>query len=73
MTLAVFIDGNMQKLYGHTSNTERFHINLRCGPVLSIPPVRSTIYGTDSVHFLGPLIWSKLPNLVKSSRSISFY
>ena len=45
--------------------------NLRWGPVLFIPPARSTIYGTNSVHFLGSLIWNRLPNLVKSSRSIS--
>ena len=45
--------------------------NLRRGPVLFIPPARSTIYGTNSVHFLGSLIWNRLPNLVKSSRSIS--
>ena len=45
--------------------------NLRRGPVLFIPPARSTIYGTNSVHFLGSLIWNGLPNLVKSSRSIS--
>ena len=45
--------------------------NLRQGLVFFIPPVRSTIYGTNSVHFLGSLIWNKLPNLVKSSRSIS--
>ena len=45
--------------------------NLRWGPVLFIPPARSTIYGTNSVHFLGSLIWNGLPNLVKSSRSIS--
>ena len=47
--------------------------NLRWGPVIFIPPARSRIYGTNSfefmvlVHFLGPLIWNKLPNLVKSS------
>ena len=45
--------------------------NLRRGPILFIPPARSTIYGTNSVHFCGSLIWNKLPNLVKSSRSIS--
>ena len=28
--------------------------NLRRGPVLSIPPVWSTIFATNSVHFLGP-------------------
>ena len=44
--------------------------NLRRGPVLFIPLAKSTIYGTNSVHFLGSLIWNRLPNLVKSSRSI---
>ena len=55
----------------HTSNTERFHIT--CGRVqyFLFHPQRSTIYGTNSVHFLGSLICSGLPNLVKSSRSIS--
>ena len=41
--------------------------NLRRGPVLFIPPARSTMYGTDSVHFIGSLIWNRLPNLVKFS------
>ena len=45
--------------------------NLRRGPVLFIPPARSTIYGTNSVHFLGSLIWNRLSKLVKSSRSIT--
>ena len=45
--------------------------NLRRFPALFIPPARSTIYGTNSVHFLGSLIWNRLPNLVKSTTSIS--
>ena len=45
--------------------------NLRWGPVLFIPPARSTTYGINYVHFLGSLIWNKLPNLIKSGRSIS--
>ena len=45
--------------------------NLRRGPVHFIPPTRSTIYGTNSVHFFGSLIWNGLTNIVKSSRSIS--
>ena len=45
--------------------------NLMQGPVLFIPPARSTIYGTNSVHFLGSLICNRLTNLVKSSWSIS--
>ena len=45
--------------------------NLTRGPVFFIPPTRSTIYGTNSVHFLGSLIWNRLPNLVQSITSIS--
>ena len=45
--------------------------NLRRGPVLFIPPARSKIYITNTVHFLGSLIWNELPNLFKSSRSVS--
>ena len=45
--------------------------NLKRGPVLFIPPARCTIYDTNSVDFRGSLIWNKLTNLVKSSRSIS--
>ena len=44
--------------------------NLKRGPELFIPSVRSTIYDTNSVHFRESLIWNKLSNLVKSSRSI---
>ena len=47
------------------------HYNLRWGPILFISPARSTTYGSNSVHFLGSLIWNRLLNLVKSSRSIS--
>ena len=45
--------------------------NLRRVPVLFIPPARSTIHSTNSAHFLRSLLWNGLPNLVKSSRSIS--
>ena len=48
-----------------------FPCNLRPGPVLFISPARSTTYGTNSVHFRESLIWNKLTNLVKSSKSIS--
>ena len=44
---------------------------LRWGPVFFIPPTRSTIYGTNSGHFRGSLIWNRLPNLVQSITSIS--
>ena len=44
--------------------------NLRKGQVLSLPPARSTYYGTNSVHFRGSLIWNNLPSYIKSSRSV---
>ena len=44
--------------------------NLRKSQVLSLPPARSTYYGTNSVHFRGSLIWNNLPSYIKSSRSV---
>ena len=44
--------------------------NLRKGQVLSLPPARSTYYGTNSVHFRGSLIWKNLLSYIKSSRSV---
>ena len=44
--------------------------NLRKGQVLSLPPARTTYYGTNSVHFRGSLIWNSLPGYIKSSRSV---
>ena len=60
-------------LYWFKINSQRAKLTHKYwrGPVLFIPPTRSKIYGTNSVHFLGSLIWKRLPNLVKSSRSIS--
>ena len=46
---------------------EEISYNLRKGQVLSLPPARSTYYGTDSVHFRGSLIWNNLPSHIKSS------
>ena len=44
--------------------------NLRKGQVHSLPPARSTYYGTNSVQFRGSLIWNNLPSYLKSSWSI---
>ena len=44
--------------------------NLRKGQLLSLPPARSTYYGTNLVHFRGSLIWNNLPSYIKSSRSV---
>ena len=43
---------------------------LRRGPVLFIPAARCTIYGNNTVNFLGSLIRNRLPNFAKSSSSI---
>ena len=45
--------------------------NLKQVPVLFILPKRSKIYGTNYAHFCGSFIWTRLLNLVKSSKSIS--
>ena len=50
--------------------THKEILNLRKGRVLSLPPARSTYYGTNSVHFRGSLIWNNLPSYIKSSRSV---
>ena len=44
--------------------------NLRKDQVVSLPPARSTYYGTNSVHFRGSLILNNLPSYIKSSRSV---
>ena len=45
--------------------------NLRKRPSLSLPSAKSTVYGTNYVHFKGTLIWNNLPYCVKSSTSLS--
>ena len=44
--------------------------NLRKGYVLSLPPARSTYYGTNSVDFRGYFSWNNLSSHKKSSRSL---
>ena len=43
--------------------------NLSKGQLLSLPPARSTYYGTNSVDFRGSLIWNNLPSYIKSKRN----
>ena len=38
--------------------------NLRKGPSLLLPSAKSTVYGTNSVHFKGTLIWNNVPILL---------
>ena len=49
---------------------EEIPYNLRKGQVVSLPPARSTYYGTNSVHFRGSVIRNNLPSYIKSSRSV---
>ena len=49
---------------------EEIPYHLSKGHVLSLPPERSTYYGTNSVHFRRSLTWNNLPNYIKSSRSV---
>ena len=49
---------------------EKSPYNLRKGQMLSLPPARSSYYGTNSVHFRGSLIWNNFPSYIKSSRSV---
>ena len=37
--------------------------------MLSLPPVRTGYYGTNSVHSRGSLIWKNLPSYLKSNGS----
>ena len=45
--------------------------SLRSGSVLKIPAIRSTYYGTNSIHFRACLLWDKVPNSLKESQSLS--
>ena len=51
-------------------SSKNLSYNLRKGPSLSLPSAKSTVYGTNSVHFKGTLIWNNLPYFVKSSVSL---
>ena len=47
--------------------------NLRRGPVLFIPPAKSTRYGTNSIQFRGSLVWNNLPSFIKTSSSVAIF
>ena len=49
---------------------KEIEFNLRKRQVLSLPPTRSTYYGTNSVHFRGSPIWNNVPSYLQSSRSV---
>ena len=43
---------------------------LRKRPILNLPRIQSTYYGTNAIHFEGSLIWNNLPAKVKFSNSV---
>ena len=49
---------------------EEIPCNLSKGKMLSIPPARSTYYGTNSVHLRVSLTLNNLPSYIKFSRSV---
>ena len=44
--------------------------NIRKGPLLRLPPAKSTSYGISSVLFRACLLWNSLPKSIKYSESI---
>ena len=51
-------------------NSKNLSYNLRKRPSLSLSSAKSTVYGKNSIHFKGTLIWNNLPYFVKSNASL---
>ena len=51
-------------------NSKNVSYKLRQWSSLSLSSAKTTVYGTNSVHFKGRLIWNNLPYFVKSSASV---
>ena len=66
------VNVNPQFMWTFFQNKE-LPYNLRRGPVLFIPPAKSTKYGTNSIQFRGSLVWNSLPNFVKTSSSVGIF
>ena len=41
--------------------------------LLSLPPTKSTRFGTNSVLFRGSQLWNKLPGSIKLSKNVSVF
>ena len=49
---------------------EKLFYYLRKRPILNLPRIKSTYYGTNAIHFRGSLIYCNLPANIKSSNSV---
>ena len=47
--------------------------NLRHASEFSVPNVKSTFHGTESLSYLGPKIWDLLPKELKEPSSLSAF
>ena len=47
--------------------------NLRANYLLSLPPSRTSTYGTNSLIFKGCLLWNNLPEYIKTSPSLNIF
>ena len=51
-------------------SSKNLSYNLRKELSLSLPSAKTTVHGTNSVHFKGKLIWNNFPYFVKSTVSV---
>ena len=65
-----FVSKTYPKFTWSYFSSKNLSYNLRKGPSLSLTSAKSTVYGINSVHFKGTLIWNNLPYFVKSSASV---
>ena len=83
VTISQFIKGTCDSRYlksylksiknscGRSLSKKKLSYNLRKRPILNLPRIYFTYYGTNAIHFRGSLIWNNLPAKVKSSNSVS--
>ena len=54
-------------------NKRNLTYHLRHTSHFSIPPVRSVYNGTESLSYLGPMIWDIVPTELKKVKSLSSF
>ena len=52
---------------------EGVYYNLRNKHMLTLPPTRTTTFGTRSVSFKGSLIWNTIPSSLKDAKSTAIF
>ena len=75
----------MTKIYKTTNSTnpefmkqvfkqrEDVYYNLRNKNLLTLPPTRTTTFGTGSVSFKGSLIWNMISSYLKDAKSTGIF